>query len=181
MTHARHRVLVTLTTAVLLASCTGNDTQPGASDVPRASTTASATSASPTASWSITELAEQPCQALTDKDTAAFEAFDVWEEDIDGDPSCEWAVPGWVVSFTAYPTVDHTADPQNQDLHATVVSERKALVGYRLHGPSCVMYVAGGPGQSLRLLVDLYSNATTGKHPCDVAIDVATAIVSHLE
>lgn len=141
-----------------------------------------ATSASrtATASWSTAELAEQPCQALTDEDIAALDAYDTSEEDMDGDLSCRWGLPGWLVSFTAYPTVDHTADPHNQDLNPTVIAGRMALAGYRLNGPACIMYVATGSGQSFRLHITRFSNAYTEDHSCDVAIKVATAIVPHI-
>lgn len=181
MTRMRLTVAL-LAAAVLVAGC-GPSRDDAASPKPAASS-ASTPAPSVTASdvaHSLTELARQPCRALSPEDNhELFVVLDGQETDLGGKRACQWGAMGGLVSFTPYPSTDRTTSPQFRHLTPRKIGGHRAKVGVFERTDGCVMVVAVGTSRSFEILVVPFGEGAPGPDVRTVATNFATAIVRHL-
>jgi hypothetical protein len=180
-----------LVVAVVVTGCGANrdgprstDTAPSgpsqsSSPLPTSSTTASS-------SYSLADLAQQPCLALSQEDLRRFNVFIDARETNDSGKACQWGVQGGLVSFTPNTSTDQTTDAKLQHLTPRKIDGHRALLGipndpeHPERNKGCSLFVSAGANQSFRITAVPFGEDARGPDACTLASDVAAAIVAHL-
>lgn len=170
--------------AVAAAGCAGEPQGSGTSrsttpTTTTASSTTSSSAAPAPAARTLAELAEQPCRALAEEDTAALGMFIEGSETDYGGKGCQWGLQGGLVNFVPSTAADLTADPRYQHLTQQQVGGRAALAGADERG-GCVLIVSVGTNQSFTVIAAPFGQGAPGPDACTLATTTATAIAANL-
>lgn len=172
-------MLALLTVGVLTGCATTENEAAPASTTTAPATTVPTTSEPVDRTYTLAELVEDPCRVLSDEEAADVGSVLDPRKERATETYCVWHTVSGAVSFTPYPSVDHTADPKNRrNMTATQVDGHRALLGLYIKDRGCAMYVAHGTGASFKL--DESRGRETKPGTCPLSPKFAAAIVANL-
>lgn len=138
---------------------------------------------SPT-SFSLAELARNPCNALNAQDRTSLRITGDGTPQDDPDlqaKSCQWQSSDGKVRFVSYPSDDASQNAAQQPTATqTQIGNRKAVVAASALGPTVGCYLGVTIGKNSSIFVQADPPPGHGVDMCDVAISYATAILRHL-